>query len=511
MTISPWSAIHDRPPHFDVLVVGAGISGIGAAYHLKSQCPGKSFAILEAMDGFGGTWRTHKYPGIRSDSDLYTFGYKFKPWVGPPIASGEAILKYINEVIEENDLSQHIRYRHKIVNASWSSQTNLWTLDVANLATGERLTFTTNFLWMCQGYYRHTEGFTPEWPGMDAFAGRIVHPQAWPEALDYHGKSVVVVGSGATAATVAPAIADECSHVTLVQRSPTYFVAGPNANELADTLRGLGVDEAWIHEIVRRKILQEGEVFTQHCLNEPEQAKQDLLAGVSAYVGPELTALHFTPPYKPWRQRVAFLPDGDLLQKVGEGKISIATSEIESFTKTGLRLVSGELIEADIIITATGFNICVLGDIAFEVDGEPIDFSKTTTYRGMMFTGMPNMVWVFGYLRASWTLRVDLMGDFVCRLLNHMNAISRSKVTVRLRPEDRDMPLSSWIAPEEFNPGYLMRGMSLLPRRGDKPEWRHTQDYRSEKDTWPAINLDGAEFLYEGVHADAEAVTSPAE
>lgn len=492
--------------HFDVVVVGAGISGIGAAYHLREQCPGRSFVVLEALEAFGGTWHIHKYPGARSDSDLYTFGYRFKSWVGSPIASADQILRYMGEVIEENDLARHIRYSSRITRAEWSSRTGLWTIAVERTDTGETRRITTNFLWMCQGYYNHAKGYTPEWPGMAAFQGRIVHPQHWPDDLDCAGKRLVVIGSGATAATLAPAIADVCTQVTLVQRSPTYFIAGPNANALADQLRSLEVDEAWIHEIVRRQVLQEGAEFTRQCVEHPEATREELLGAISAIVGPEITAAHFSPAYRPWRQRIAFVPEGDIFKKVKAGKVAVVTSEIETFTETGLRLTSGETIEADIIVTATGFNISVLGGIAFVVDGAPVDFAETVTYRGVMFTGMPNLAWVFGYLRASWTLRVDLVADFVCRLLRHMEAKGASKVTVQLRPEDRDMPLSTWIDPEDFNPGYLMRGMHLLPRRGDKPEWRHTQDYWTEKDTWPAIDLDGTEFAYEANEAGTAAI-----
>jgi cation diffusion facilitator CzcD-associated flavoprotein CzcO len=483
--------------HFDVLIVGAGISGIGSAYHLQQQCPGRSFVILEEMESFGGTWLTHKYPGIRSDSDLYTFGYRFKPWVGTPIATAPEILKYMGDVIEENDLARHIRYRHKIVSASWSSDESLWTIEGARNDTGEGFRFTANFLWMCQGYYRHSEGYTPQWKGMEDYKGRIVHPQTWPADLDYKNKKVVVIGSGATAATLIPSIANDCAHVTLLQRSPTYFIPARNENVLANQLRDLGIKEEWIHEITRRQILRDQGEFTRRSFEEPETVKEELLAGVRAYLGPDYDlGTHFTPKYRPWRQRIAFVPDGDLFQGIASGKASVVTDKIERFTEKGILLQSGNELEAEIIVTATGFNLCVLGDIAFTVDGAPVDFSKTVNYRGMMFTGVPNMVWVFGYFRASWTLRVDLLGDFVCRLLNHMQKKGVSKVTVALRPEDKDMPLLPWIDPENFNPNYLMRSMHLLPKRGDKPEWQHTQDYWLEKDQLPAIDLDGPEFVY---------------
>ncbi len=484
-----------KAEHFDVLIVGAGISGVGAAYHLSQQCPDKSFVVLEGLESFGGTWQMHKYPGVRSDSDLYTFGYRFKPWVGAPIASGEEILKYMGEVIDENDLARHIRYRHRIVSATWSSADSIWTIE--GFRAGEPVRFTTNFLWMCQGYYRHSEGHTPHWKGMEDYKGRIVHPQTWPTDLDYKNKNVLVIGSGATTATVVPAIAADCAHVTVLQRSPTYFIPARNENELASSLREIGIKEEWIHEIVRRRIVYDQDLFTRRAIAEPDAVKQELLAGVRAYLGPDYDIdTHFTPKYRPWRQRIAFVPDGDLFRGIASGKASVVTDEIERFTEMGVLLQSGKEIAADIIVTATGFNMSVLGDIAFTVDNKPVDFANTVTYRGMMFTGVPNLVWVFGYFRASWTLRVDLLGDFVCRLLNHMSAKGVKKVEVALRPEDKDMPLLPWMDPENFNPNYLMRSMHLLPRRGDKPEWQHSQDYWREKDELPAIDLDDKAFAY---------------
>jgi cation diffusion facilitator CzcD-associated flavoprotein CzcO len=372
--------------HFDVVIVGAGISGIGSAYHLTKQCPGTSFVILETQESFGGTWLTHRYPGIRSDSDLYTFGYRFKPWIGAPIATAAEILAYLGEVIEENDLGRHIRYRHKINSAHWSSSDNRWTIEAVQTDTGKPVRFTANFLWMCQGYYRHSQGYTPEWPGMDEFKGRIVHPQTWPEDLDYKDKNVVVIGSGATAATIVPAMAADTRHITILQRSPTYFIPGLNENELANTLRELQIDESWIHEIVRRKILHDQAVFTRRSFTEPEVVKQELLAGVRAYLGPDFDIdKHFTPNYRPWRQRIAFVPDGDLFKGIVAGKASVVTDEIDRFTESGILLKSGKLLEADIVVAATGFNLNVLGDIDFVIDGQPLIFSDTVTYRGMMF------------------------------------------------------------------------------------------------------------------------------
>ena len=482
--------------HFDVLIVGAGISGVGGAYHLQQQCPGTSFVVLDALEDFGGTWLTHRYPGIRSDSDRYTFGYRFKPWTGPPVATAEEILRYMREVIAENDLARHIRYRHRIDAASWSSATNRWTVEATRTDTGERLRFTTGFLWMCQGYYKHEQGYTPEWKDMDLFRGRIVHPQTWPDDLDVTDQNVLVIGSGATAATLVPAIAAKTRHTTMLQRSPTYFYPAPNRNELADTLRELEIDETWIHEIVRKKILHDQHVLTKLCIDQPEFAREELIKGVRAYLPEETVKAHFTPKYRPWQQRLAYVPDGDLFQGIVAGKASVVTGEIDRFTEKGVLLQSGEEIQADVIVTATGFDIRVLGGIAFTIDGKPLNLADTVTYRGMMFTGVPNLLWIFGYFRASWTLRADLLGDFTCRLLQHMKKKGAKRVTVALRKQDRDMPLLPWMDPDNFNPGYLMRSMHLLPKRGDKPEWQHTQDYWREKDEIPAIDLDGEEFVY---------------
>ncbi|HIL97651.1 MAG TPA: NAD(P)/FAD-dependent oxidoreductase, partial [Pseudomonadales bacterium] len=339
-----------KTEHFDVLVVGAGISGVGAAYHLKEQCPDQSFLVLEGLESFGGTWLMHRYPGIRSDSDLYTFGYRFKPWTGPPIATAGEILNYMGEVIEEQDLAQHIRYHHHITSANWSSKDKTWTLEGIRKDTGDEVQFTAGFLWMCQGYYEHAKGYTPEWQGMDDFKGEIVHPQTWPEDLDYKDKHVIMIGSGATTATVAPAIAADCSHVTILQRSPTYFVPGRNEHELADHLRELDIKEEWIHEIVRREILHLQSEFTRRAFEEPEVVKQELLEGVRAYLGPDYDVdKHFTPRYRPWRQRIAFVPDGDIFEGIKAGKASMVTDEIEKFTEKGILTKSGQELQADII------------------------------------------------------------------------------------------------------------------------------------------------------------------
>ncbi|MDZ7670702.1 MAG: NAD(P)/FAD-dependent oxidoreductase [Gammaproteobacteria bacterium] len=494
----------DAPEHFDVLIVGAGISGVGGAVHLKTKLPGKSFAILENQDSFGGTWKTHTYPGIRSDSDLYTFGYRFKPWTGAPIASAEAILDYMGEVIEEYDIDPHIRYGHTVLSASWSDDAGLWTLVARRNDTGEETAFTCRFLWMCQGYYRHSQGYTPEWPGMDRYQGTVVHPQTWPEDLDYEDKTVLVIGSGATAATLIPAMADKTRHITMLQRSPTYFAPGENRNELADSLREIDVPEEWVHEIVRRRILHDMKEVTRRSFEEPEGLKEELLAGARAYLGDDFDIdAHFTPSYRPWQQRLAFIPEGDLFRGIAEGKASVVTDEIETFNETGVRTKSGKQLDADIIITATGFNLCMFGDIEFDVDGKPVDFADTVTWRGMMFTGVPNMCWVFGYLRTSWTMRADLISDFVCRLLGHMDDKGVDVVTPTLRSDEQDMERGPWVAADNFNAGYLVRGMHLLPKQGTHLPWRHTQDYYFDKDDIPNADLDDGTLVYDVVRARA--------
>jgi monooxygenase len=485
----------------DVVIVGAGISGIGSAYHLQQQCPDKSYVVLEMKDTFGGTWETHKYPGVRSDSDLYTFGYRFKPWIGAPVASAEEILKYMGEVIDENGIGPHIRYGHRITRSSWSSKDNLWTVEATRLSDKTTVTFTCNFLWMCQGYYDHEKPYVPDWPGMSKYKGLLVHAQLWDPKTDYTGKRILVIGSGATAATVIPAFAEKAAHVTMLQRSPTYFFCSENKNELADRLRQIGIDEPTIHRVVRAQIMYDQAMMTRRCLEEPDAVFEELKALIRHYAGADFQfEPHFVPKYRVWQQRLAFCPEGDVFKAAAAGKLSVVTDTLQTFTEKGVRTASGEEIEADIIVAATGFRLSVMGDIPFSVDGKPVNWHDTINYRGMMFTGVPNLLWVFGYFRASWTLRVDMLGDFVCNLLNHMDEIGAKRVEVALRDEDRNMQILPWIEADNFNPNYLMRGLDQLPRRGDKPEWRHNQDYWAERVEIPETDLDSPEFLYDGRH-----------
>jgi len=483
--------------HFDVLVVGAGISGIGAAYHLQDQRPGTTFTVLDALPSHGGTWRTHRYPGVRSDSDLFTLGYRFKAWPGDPIATGEQILSYLGEVIDENDLARHIRYRHRVEEASWSSRTNRWTVTAVNLATGETVRLTAGFLWMCQGYYRHGKGYTPQWEGFEDFRGQVLHPQEWPSDVDLRDKKIVVIGSGATAATLIPAIADEAAHVTMLQRSPTYFMTRQNTNDLANTLRELDISPEWTHEIVRRQIFKMTEEMRAAVNGNPEQLRKMLIDGVRAQL-PEGFDVdkHFTPAYRPWQQRLALLPNGDLFEAIKQGKASVVTDTIARFSETGIKIGSGDHLDADVVITATGFDLSVLGDIDFVVDGQNIDPPGLVTYRGIMFTSLPNLAYVFGYFRASWTLRADIISDFVCRLLAHMETLGAATVVPTLRYNERDMSLMTWVDPENFNPGYLMRSMHLMPKQGDHEPWTWGLDYPTEKVALAGADLDDGSLTY---------------
>jgi len=483
--------------HVDVLIIGAGISGLGAAYHLRHRFPHRSFVVLEAMDGFGGTWWTHRYPGARSDSDLHTYGYAFKPWKGKSIATSDEIRKYLDEIICENHLDQHIRYGHRVNSANWSSEDRCWTVDVTRLETGERLRLTTGFLWLCQGYYNHEKGYTPEWPGLERYQGRVIHPQHWPEDLDYSGKRVVVIGSGATAATLIPALAGVAKHVTMLQRSPTFFSAQPWDHELAAPLRALNIPEEWTHEILRRAHIAKGAEITRMSFEEPEALRQFLIDETRAHL-PEGFDVdkHFNPRYRPWQQRVAVVPDGDMFKAISRGDASVVTDSIECFDETGIVLTSGEHLEADIVVTATGFNLHLFGGIEFGVDGVPVDFAEQVTYRGVMISGVPNMAYVMGYFRSSWTLRADMVSEFVCRLLDNMEKKGAAEVLPTLRPEDADMARLPWSRPENFNAGYVMRSQHLMYRQGDRAPWTHMHEYYEERETLPNANLDDGVLIY---------------
>jgi cation diffusion facilitator CzcD-associated flavoprotein CzcO len=482
---------------FDVLIVGAGISGIDAAYHLVQQRPGTTFALLDRQSDIGGTWKTHIFPGIRSDSDLYTFGFSWKPWTGVEIATAEEILKYLHEAVDDLALRPHIRHRRSVKAASWDSGAARWTVEVENLETGATETLTCGFLWMCQGYYRHETPYTPEWPGMDKFKGTIVHPQTWPEDLDYAGKRVIVIGSGATAATIIPALAETAAHVTMLQRSPTYFYPSPRENELAALLRPLNLPDEWFHEIMRRKVLHDQGETVRRSKEEPDALAEELIGAARMLLGDTVPVdPHFLPRYRVWRQRLARIPEGDMFRAMREGRASVVTDTIETFTETGIRTASGEDLEADIIVTATGFQMCVMGDVAFTVDGAPVDWPATVTYRGIMFSGVPNMAWIFGYLRTSWTMRADLVCDWVCRLLAHMEEKGARMVVPELGEAEADMPRRTFIDPDDFNAGYVMRAIDIMPKQGDRDPWIASQDYYRDKDVLPEARLDDGALHY---------------
>ena len=403
----------------------------------------------------------------------------------------------MGEVIDENSIGGYIHCRHKITNADWSYAESLWTVTAQNLDTGETRQFTCNFLYMCQGYYRHNQGYMPEWDGVEDFKGQLVHSEEWDPSIDYTGKNVVVIGSGASAATIVPAMAGVAKHVTMLQRSPTYFRTGRNAIEIAEELRTLQMDEEIVHEVTRRKIMFEQAAFTEMCWKKPDAVKKMMLDNIQGLLGPDYdVGKHFTPSYRPWRQRIAFVPDADLFKSIADGHASVVTDEIDRFVENGILLKSGELLEADLVVASTGFNMSIMGDIAFTIDGKPLDWHDTVTYRGAMFTGVPNLAWVFGYFRASWTLRSELVAAFVCRMLNHIQAKGAASIEVALRDEDKGMEIHDWWDPEDFNPAYLERAVPFLPRRGTTRDWQHTQDYWREKDEFPAIDLEGEEFVY---------------
>ena len=457
--------------HFDVLIVGAGLSGIGAAYHLQRDCPGKTYAILEARDAIGGTWDLFRYPGIRSDSDMYTLGYGFKPWrEAKAIADGPSILNYVRETATEHDIERHIRFGHKVRRAVWSSETATWTVDAER--DGVRVQVSCNFLSMCSGYYNYDAGYTPDFPGVERFKGQIIHPQLWPENLDYAGKKVVVIGSGATAVTLVPEMARTAAHVTMLQRSPTYVVSRPAEDGVANWLRAkLPIKLAYA--ITRWKNVLFQMLFFNIARKKPEQTKQRLLGMVREHLGPDYDiATHFTPRYNPWDQRLCLVPDADLFASIKSGSSSVVTDHIETFTETGLTLKSGATLDADIIVTATGLRMQLLSGMELVVDGKTIDLPQTTSYKGMMFSEVPNLASTFGYTNASWTLKADLTAEYICRLLKHMDRTGTRICVPHLTEEH--MEVEPWL---DFSSGYVQRALEVLPRQGAKKPWKVHQNY----------------------------------
>ncbi|MBR0931976.1 NAD(P)/FAD-dependent oxidoreductase [Bradyrhizobium jicamae] len=459
--------------HFDVLIVGAGLSGIGAGYHLQTNCPDRSYAILEGRDCIGGTWDLFRYPGIRSDSDMYTLGYSFRPWTEPKaIADGSSILKYVRETASIYGIDKKIRFNHRVISADWSSADSRWTVEVERgpEKTIERLT--CNFLFMCSGYYKYEHGYTPDFPGVSDFAGRVVHPQQWTEDIDYAGKKVVVIGSGATAVTLVPEMAKAASHVTMLQRSPTYVVSRPDKDKIADWLRAR-LPAKLAYGITRWKNVLLGMYFYRLCKRDPERVKNLILGGVRQALGPDYdVATHFTPRYKPWDQRLCLVPNGDLFDSIRSGRSSVVTDQIETFTASGIKLKSGNQLDADVVVTATGLDLQVLGGLALSVDGADVDLSKTMNYKGLMYSGVPNLASAFGYTNASWTLKCDLTCEYVCRMLNYMKANGYAQATPRRNdPSVTEMP---WV---DFSSGYVQRAMERFPKQGSRRPWRLYQNY----------------------------------
>ncbi len=461
----------------DVLIVGAGISGIGAACHLQMNSPDRSYAILEGRDDIGGTWDLFRYPGIRSDSDMHTLGYRFKPWVAEKaIADGPAIMDYLRETVDEYGLAPHLRFNHLVRRAEWSTPDARWVLTVE--VDGETVEYRGNYLFMCSGYYSYREAHDAQIPGLDNFEGQVVHPQWWPEDLDYTDKKVVVIGSGATAVTLVPAMADDTEHITMLQRSPTYMVSRPAIDGIANGLRKV-LPDSLAYGLTRKKNTELQQFMYKRMRDNPEQAKEKLLGLLSDELSAEEIDAHFTPTYNPWDQRLCLVPDSDMFNAINEGKASVVTDTIDTVDATGVQLSSGDHLDADIIVTATGLKCVMLGEVDIAVDGEPVDFSQRWTYKGFAYSDVPNLASSFGYINASWTLRADLICEYVCRLLNHMRDTGTVQCTPRLRPSDADMEARPWI--EDFTSGYIQRVLPEMPRQGDREPWINPQNYRRDK------------------------------
>ncbi len=459
--------------HFDVLVVGAGLSGIGAGYHLQANCPTKSYAILEGRDSIGGTWDLFRYPGVRSDSDMYTLGYSFRPWKeAKSIADGPSILDYVRDTAKAHGIDKKIRYGHRVTRASWSTRDAKWTLDVERGATRERVQITTNFIYLCSGYYSYVEGFTPVFPGADRFAGRIVHPQKWTDDIDYAGKRVIIIGSGATAVTLVPAMAKSAAHVTMLQRSPTYVVALPDEDPIANFLRR-HLPSKPAYAITRWKNVALGMAFFELSRRAPKLVKKLNRMGVRRALGADYDIdTHFTPRYNPWDQRVCLVPNGDFFEAIKAGRASVVTDHIESFTEKGIKLRSGAELDADLVVTATGLDLVAFGGMQLSVDGRDVDLAKTLSYKGMMCSGVPNLASAIGYTNASWTLKCDLTSEYICRLLNHMEK-HRYRVCTphNSDPSIVELPLL------DFSSGYVKRAIHKFPKQGSKAPWKLRQNY----------------------------------
>ena len=464
---------HTATEHLDVLIVGAGISGICTAYYLQTRCPQKRFALIEGRGAIGGTWDLFRYPGVRSDSDMYTLGYSFRPWQNPRmIADGPAIARYIRETAAEFGIDRHICFNHRVRRASWSSADARWTVEAVRGPDQEPVSFTCNFLCMCTGYYDYDQGYQPDWPGIEQFTGCLIHPQHWPEDLDYAGKQVVVIGSGATAVTLVPAMAEQAAHVTMLQRSPTYIVARPSRVEDARGIRRV-LPARLAYRLARWRSILFGIYFYGLTRRRPEVAKQALLSLVRQQLGEEYDIdTHFTPAYNPWDQRLCLAPDGDFFAAIRAGKVSIVTDHIETFTEKGLRLRSGKELTADILVCATGLNMKIMSGVQLVVDGAPVDLAKTLIYKGTMYRDIPNLASAFGYVNASWTLKCELIAQHVCRLLNYMDRHGYTQCTPRLRE-----PIISEEPMMGLTSGYMQRARDTLPRQSTRQPWKMHQNY----------------------------------
>ncbi len=458
--------------HVDVLIVGAGLSGIGAARHLQIHCPRKSFAVLEGREALGGTWDLFRYPGIRSDSDMQTMGFSFRPWVHEKsIADGSHILDYLKETAEEYGIDRHIRFRKKVKEVRWSTEDAAWTVAIEEAGTGALSEMTCSFLYMCTGYYNYTGGHTPEFAGAADFRGQLVHPQTWPKELDYAGKKVVVIGSGATAVTLVPAMAKTAAHVTMLQRSPTYIVARPGADPLVAKL------QRWFPPKIASKLTRWRNIglsmyFYSLSRSKPDKVKAAIIAGAQALLGADYDVkTHFTPRYKPWDQRVCLVPDGDLFQAIRKGEASVVTDTIERFTTNGIQLTSGKQLDADVIVTATGLKMELLSGISVVVDGKPVNLAKTFNYKGTMFSGVPNFALTTGYTNASWTLKAELTSRYICRLLNWMDRNRMRIATPRPDGSIGEQPMFNFAA------GYVQRALDTMPKQGLKRPWTLRQNY----------------------------------
>ena len=478
---------------YDVIIVGAGLSGIGAAVHLKKHCPDKTFTILEGRSAMGGTWDLFRYPGIRSDSDMHTLGYNFKPWTeAKAIADGPSIRKYVHETADEHDLNKHIQYDSKVVSAHWSSPDASWQLETTNEA-GESSQVRGNFLFMCGGYYNYDKPYDPEFEGVEDFKGEVLHPQFWPEDLNYEGKKVVIIGSGATAMTLVPAMAKTAGHVTMLQRSPTYVVSREAEDKIANTLRKY-LPETWAYNLTRLKNTTMQGIMYKRTREQPEKIKAFLLNLMKEHLDEKTIKEHFTPNYNPWDQRLCLIPDADLYKSLSSGQASVVTEHIDRFTENGLLLKNGEELEADIVVTATGLELTVLSNVEFIVDNEKVSWPDKFSYKGMLYSDVPNLAQTFGYINASWTLRADLTAEYVCRLLNRMDDLDARQVTPRLRPDDEGMAAAPWI--DDFTAGYMQRSMHLFPKQGTGP-WRNTQDYKADKKMVRKAPIEDAALVFE--------------